>query len=169
VEGGGVNSALEAQKLAMRCRRATSISVQSGANLVAERSGSGARSVYALKEGNGSHRGSCGETAIGGFDTCRSNGRASAAGGENESQQARGAPLGWEWTDGEGAQGRQRKIKMKTPMPRPSQRSQAGDDRPVISQRQNREQRLFQAPEATVTILSGMTTYKMHASDTNRW
>jgi len=40
-----------------------------------------------------------------------------------------------------------------------------GTTGPVQFSGQNREQRLLQDSEATVTILSGMTTYKMHASD----
>jgi hypothetical protein len=126
VEGGGVNSALEAQKLAIALSpRNVEYQFNLGQIYVAGKKWDLARrSVYAAEGGNGSHRGSCGETAIGGFGYAAEVWSASAAGGgKRVSSRRGGAPprLGADRRRRR-RRGRQRKIKMKMPMPRPSLR-----------------------------------------------
>ena len=107
--GGGVNSALEAQKLAIALSpRNVEYQFNLGQIYVAGKKWDLAREVFTrLKEGTDRTAAAAAKQQLADLDTLQKYGVRPQREGENESPAGRG---------------RQRKIKMKTPMPRPSLR-----------------------------------------------
>ena len=170
VEGGGVNSALEAQKLAIALSpRNVEYQFNLGQIYVAGKKWDLAREVFTrLKEGTDRTAAAAAKQQLADLDTLQKYGVRPQREGENESPAGAGsAPSAGSGPTEKAAQGKatqdQDEDADAAPKPAPVKPGTTGPVQflkgKIVSSDCSR------TPEATVTILSGMTTYKMHASD----
>jgi tetratricopeptide (TPR) repeat protein len=168
VEGGGINSALEAQKLAIALApRNVEYQFNLGQIYVAGKKWDQAREIFTrLKAGTDRQAAVAAKQQLEDLDTLqkygirpeRAGGSAAPAGAASApSAQATGTPV---WSNGSGEDNEEADSPPKPAPPKPGTTGSVENlkGKIVVSD-------CSKPPEASITVISGMTTYTMHASD----
>jgi len=166
VEGGGINSALEAQRQAIALApRNVEYQFNLGQIYVAGKKWDLAREVFArLKAGPDRVAAAAAKQELDDLETLKKYGvRPQRAGGNAAPAGAASAPAAGTSASVEAASAAEDEDEDEAPKPAPVKPGTTGPVQFLKGKIVSSD--CSKPPEATVTILSGMTTYKLHASD----